>query len=74
MRVTSFGGERGRSGTISRTTWFASPYGISPASEPRPAIRKRPELYRIIKSPPPASMNFAESPIPVRELVSHECT
>ena len=30
--------------TISRTTSFAVPYGISPAREPRPAMRKRPLL------------------------------
>jgi hypothetical protein len=29
---------------ISITIALASPYGIIPASEPRPAIRKRPEL------------------------------
>ena len=29
---------------ISMTIWLASPYGIIPASDPRPAMRKRPEL------------------------------
>ena len=29
---------------ISITMPFASPYGISPASDPRPAMRYRPEL------------------------------
>ena len=32
------------SGASSFTTWFAFPYGISPDSEPRPAMRYRPEL------------------------------
>jgi hypothetical protein len=32
------------SAAISTTIWFASPYGSRPASEPRPAIRYRPEL------------------------------
>ncbi len=32
------------SAAISTTIWLASPYGSSPASEPRPAIRYRPEL------------------------------
>ena len=29
---------------ISMTIWFASPYGIIPDNEPRPAMRNRPEL------------------------------
>lgn len=32
------------SAAISTTIAFASPNGISPASDPRPAIRYRPEL------------------------------
>ncbi len=32
------------SAAISITIALASPYGIRPDSEPRPAIRKRPEL------------------------------
>ena len=49
---------------ISRTIAFASAKGNRPAREPLPAIRKRPELYKTIRSTPPASSNFADIPVP----------
>lgn len=57
-------GYAGAMRTISTTTWLASPYGIRPASEPRPAMRKRPELYMMMRSAPPASTDLAERPTP----------
>ena len=52
------------SDAISSTTAFASLKGIRPAKDPRPAIRKRPELYITMRSAPPSSSNFAEIPVP----------
>lgn len=49
---------------ISSTIAFASAKGNKPANEPLPAIRKRPELYRTIKSTPPTSSNLADMPVP----------
>ena len=49
---------------MSTTTAFASAKGNRPAKEPLPAIRKRPELYKTIKSTPPTSSNFADMPVP----------
>jgi hypothetical protein len=57
-------------GTISTTTWFASEYGISPANDPRPAMRNRPELYTRIRSAPPFSAALADSPMPVSLALS----
>src|ERR1043166_108336 len=37
---------------------------MRPAVEPWPAMRKRPELSIIIRSPPPRSMNLALMPVP----------
>ncbi len=37
---------------------------MSPAREPLPAIRKRPELYTPMRSAPPFSRKFADRPMP----------
>lgn len=53
---------------MSTTTSFAFPYGIRPARDPRPAIRNRPLLYNMIRSPPPASKDLAVKPIPILKI------
>src|SRR5688572_4145629 len=37
---------------------------MRPERLPRPAMRKRPELYMMMRSTPPRSENFAEMPVP----------